>query len=131
MPRNERILVFVGENRSQTAQEKGYSWQWCQRNRPVLSAIRLWDALATNGLDPKIQTFFNLWRDDNEINRVVVAILREMAQDGETIIGMGNKVSDGLKKLNIPHKKIIHPAALGKIASKRRYRSYVKKVLDD
>ena len=125
-------LVFVGEKRSKTAQEKGYSWQECQTTgKPVLSAIRLFDALSANGLDPKLQIFLNLWRDDMNPNDAAPEILKEMAKAGETIVAMGNKVSSELEKLGIPHKRIIHPAARGKIANKILYRSHIKEVLFD
>ncbi len=129
MPERE-IYIFVGENRSKTAEENGHSWQECQRTGiPVLSAIRLFDALTQNGLDPKAQIIFNLWGDNRKLNPLVPEILREMAEDGETIIGMGQKVQAELDKLGIPHKQMTHPAARGKIASKVLYRKHVKEVL--
>jgi len=125
-------LVFVGENRSQTAQEKGYSWEECQRTgHPVLSAIRLFDALSSIGLDPNVQIFINLWEDNANPNQMSPLILKEMSEEGEIIVAMGRKVSAELKRLGIPHKKIIHPAARGKIANKIRYRFHIKEALQD
>lgn len=124
------IYIFVGENRSETAKKNGHSWQSCQATgKPVLSAIRLWDALKHNSLDPQAQLFFNLWNDNGKLNNLVPEILHEMAEDKEIIVGMGQKVQDELEKLSIPHRKMIHPAARGKIASKILYRRHVKEVL--
>ena len=124
------IYIFVGENRSKTAKENGYSWQECQRTgKPVLSAIRLFDALSKNGLDPRAQVIFNLWNDDGSLNRFIPEILMELAEDGETIIAMGQKVQAELQRLGIEHKPLIHPAARGKIASKVLYRKHFREVL--
>ncbi len=124
------IFVFVGENRSRTAQEKGYSWAECQRTgRPVQCAIQLFRAIKNAGFDPAAQVFFNLWNDDGNPAKFIRDILREMAEDGETVIGMGNKVQAELSKFSIPHKKMVHPAALGKIRKAELYDMHVKSVL--
>jgi len=131
---NERtpgIFVFVGENRSKTAQEKGWSWQECQITGPVLCAKTLWRALRQPGLglNPDVQIFFNLWDDQWQPNNFIPEILKEMAEDGEIVVGMGRKVHGELLKLGIPHKEIIHPAALGKIRKISLYQKHVKSVL--
>src|SRR5258706_4615034 len=125
------IFVFVGENRSKTAQEKGWSWQTCQLTGPVLCAKPLWRALSQPGLglNPNAQIFFNLWDDQWRPNRFVSEILREMAEDGEIIVAMGQKVQRVLVKLGIPHKEIVHPAARGKILKAALYDEHVKEVL--
>jgi hypothetical protein len=124
--------VFVGVNRSPTAQEKGYSWQECQRTGvPVLSAIKLFDALSFNGLDPKVQIFFNLWNDDRNLNELVLEELKKIAEDEMIIVGMGAKVQAKLEELGIPHLKLIHPAARGIFTSKALYREHIKEVLTD
>lgn len=132
IPDMREIYVFVGENRSKTAQEKGYSWTECQKTgKPVLSAIQLWNALEKIGLNPNEQIFFNLWDDDFQENKLIPEILKEMAEDGEEIIGMGKNVQDQLKKLGIHHKEMIHPAARGKIRNKDLYANHVKNVLSE
>lgn len=124
------IFIFVGENRSPLAQEKGYSWQECQRTgKPVLAAKPLWEALIQIGINPNEQLFFNLWNDDWRPNKIVPEILKELAQDGEIIVGMGRKVQKELHRLNIPHKELVHPAARGKIRRTDRWRKHVKSVL--
>lgn len=124
------ILVFVGESRSQTAKDKGYTWINCQvTGKPVNSAIRLFDALRSVGLDPNQQVFFNLWDDEDVLNPVVPEVLKEMAQDGEIIVAMGHRAGNELSRLGIPHEQIIHPAARGKIASRVLYRAHVKEIL--
>ena len=122
--------MFVGENRSKTAIEKGWSWQECQRTgKPVLCAKPLWDALTEIDLNPNEQIFFNLWDDEWNKNDFIPEILKEMAEDGETIVGMGRKVQTELQKLGIQHKEIVHPAARGKIRKTELYRAHLKKVL--
>jgi len=124
------IYVFVGEARSKTAKENGHSWQSCQTTgKPVLSAIRLWDALKHSRLDPNAQIFFNLWDDSGELNEFVPEILKEMVEDREIIVGLGQKVQNELDKLGIPHLDMIHPAARGKMASKVLYRKHAEKAL--
>lgn len=124
------IFIFVGENRSKTAQDKGYSWQECQRTgHPVQCAIPLFRAIKKAGFDPNEQIFFNLWNDDGSPADYVRNILKEMAEDGETIIGMGRKVQAELEKFSIPHKKMVHPAALGKIRKADLYDEHVISVL--
>lgn len=125
------IFVFVGENRSKTAQEKGWSWQECQKTGPVLCAKPLWRALSQPllGLNPNEQVFFNLWDDEWRLNKFIPDILKEMEEDGETIIAMGQKVHGELARLGIPHKEIVHPAARGKIRKSSLYDKHVRETL--
>lgn len=124
------IFIFVGENRSKTAQEKGWSWQECQRTGiPRLAAKPLLEALAEIKLNPNEQVFFNLWDDEWKPNKFIPEILKEMAEDGEVIVAMGQKVHNELTKLSIPHKEMVHPAARGKIRRTDLYRKHVKEIL--
>ncbi|OGM10986.1 hypothetical protein A2Z22_03915 [Candidatus Woesebacteria bacterium RBG_16_34_12] len=126
----ERIFVFVGEKRSDTAQAKGYSWEECQiNNKPVLSAIRLFDALNYCGLNPREQVILNLWNDGGELNSIVIERLKDYAEEGRIIIGMGKKVQMVLEESRIPHRKLIHPAARGKIANRSIYREHFREVV--
>jgi len=126
------LYIFVGENRSKTAKEKGWSWQECQTTGiPKNSAKKLWEALNKLNINPDYQIFHNLWNDDGELNRNVVEVLKEMAEDGEVIIGMGKKVQGELKNLNIPHREMVHPAARGKWYNRDLYSQHVKKVLSE
>lgn len=124
------IFIFVGENRSKTAQEKGWSWQECQRTGvPRLAAKPLWEALTEININPNEQVFFNLWDDEWNLNKFIPEILTEIAEDGETIIALGEKVHMELIKLGILHKKMVHPAARGRIRKTSLYRNHVKQVL--
>lgn len=125
------IFIFVGENRSKTAQVKGWSWQECQRTGPVLCAKPLWRALSQPelGLNPNEQIFFNLWDDNWKVNRFIPEILKEMGEDGETIVAMGQKVHNQLIKLNVPHRLIVHPAARGKIRTSCLYDKHIREIL--
>ena len=123
-------FIFVGENRSRTAIEKGYSWNECQKsNKPVLSAIRLFDAFNYCGLNPNEQIILNLWNDNGELNSVVLERLNGYVGEGEIIIGMGKKVQAILDKFCIPHRKLIHPAARGKIARRTLYREHFSEIV--
>lgn len=123
------IFIFVGENRSKTAVEKGWSWQNCQvTGEPHLSAIPLWKALKGIDLNPSHQTFFNLWDENWKINKYVPEILKEMSEDWE-IVAMGQKVHKELEKIGVEHKTIIHPAARGKNRRTDLYNSHIKKIL--
>ena len=103
------IFIFVGENRSKTAVEKGWSWQNCQvTGEPHLSAIPLWKALKGIDLNPSHQTFFNLWDENWKINKYV---------------------HKELEKIGVEHKTIIHPAARGKNRRTDLYNSHIKKIL--
>lgn len=124
------IFIFVGENRSKTAQEKGWSWQECQRTGiPRLAAKPLWEALTNININPNDQIFFNLWDDEWKLNKFIPEILTEMAEDGEIIIALGQKVHTELGKLGIPHKEMVHPAARGKIRKTSLFRKHVREVL--
>ena len=124
------IYIFVGENRSKTAKENGYSWQGCQQTgKPVLAMKPLWEALEEIGLDPRAQVFFNLWDDGWNPNELIPEILMEFIDSGEIVVGMGRNVQKALRELNIPHREMYHPAARGKIRRSDLYRKHVKEVL--
>ena len=46
-----------------------------------------------------------------------------------TVVGMGKIVQDQLDERDIPHLKLVHPAARGKIRRKDRYLKHCEKVL--
>lgn len=124
------IFVFVGENRSKLAQDKGWSWQECQRTGiPRLAAKPLWEALIAININPDKQIFFNLWDDEWKPIRSVPKELKELTERGLEVVAMGQKVHKQLEKLGIPHREMIHPAARGKIRKTSLFRAHVKKVL--
>ena len=124
------MFVFVGENRSKMAQQRGWSWQECQRTGvPRLAAKPLWEAITKLGLNPNEQIFFNLWDDGWKPNKFIPDILKEMTEDGEIVIAMGQKVHRELERQGIPHRKMVHPAARGPIRKTSLYQEHVKKVL--
>lgn len=134
---NERLnrptpafYVFVGENRSPKAKDNGYSWTGCQiTGIPRLAMKPLAEALEAVNLDWRYPIFLNLWNDDMSKNLINREIIKELADDGEVIIGMGKKVQEELKNLNIPHREMTHPAARGKIRKTNLFRHHVRKVL--
>lgn len=114
-------FIFVGEKRSQKAIDMEVTWR-----DGHLAAKQLFDALLLISIDPASQEFCNIFTDDGELNEETVRTLRETPY---VIVGMGKIVQDQLDALSIPHKKLVHPAARGKIRKKERYAEHVKTVL--
>ncbi|HJY98493.1 MAG TPA: hypothetical protein VJ227_02140 [Patescibacteria group bacterium] len=124
------IYIFVGENRSPKAKDNGLSWTGCQiTGIPRLAMKPLWEAFEKAGIDPRIQIFFNLWNDDGSPSEMNRGIIKEMAGDGEIVVGMGRKVQAELQKLGIAHREMFHPAARGRIRATKLFRQHVKRVL--
>ena len=106
--------LFVGEERSETAKKMGVTW----KDRR-LAAAHLSKAVEAIGLDWNSLTFKNVFEDD--INDIKMF-------DG-IVIAMGRKVERELKKHNIEHEYIHHPAARGKIRIIENYKAHVKEQL--
>lgn len=122
------MFVFVGERRSPTAIKQGLRWE-----DGKLSAKRLFDALASNGINPHDQTFINLFEDGDGTGEEVISrenfdmILCYVAQS--LIVGMGQKVQKVLVSNQIAHVGIVHPAALGIYRRPGVYTQHVKEML--
>jgi sulfopyruvate decarboxylase TPP-binding subunit len=63
----------------------------------------------------------NLYYDEGVLDEGMLDWLRETQT--KPIVGMGKAVQKVLEKYNIPHIKIVHPAARGKY---KRYEIYVQ-----
>lgn len=111
----KKNFLFVGEERSPTAIEKG--WTWKDRR---LAAAHLSKATDALGIPWDSLTFLNVFEDDIEHIRSFKGI----------IVAMGRKVERELKKHQIPHEYIHHPAARGKIRIIENYKSHVKEQLE-
>jgi len=109
-------FLFVGEERSPTAIEKG--WTWKDRR---LAAAHLSKATDALGIDWNSLTFLNVYEDDIEDIRSFDGI----------VVAMGRKVEKELKKHEIPHLYIHHPAARGKIRIIENYKQHVKEQLEE
>ena len=107
-------LLFVGEERSDKAKQMGVHWEDGR-----LAAKQLFDALEPININPKNCTFCNYFEGGKHI----------VKQWKGFVIGMGRKVQRALTKDKIEHIPIIHPAARGKIRSKRKYQQHIKSQL--
>lgn len=119
-------MIFIGECRSPTAQQKG--WVWSDGR---LAAKPLFEALRAMGVDPTSQTFVNLWQDPPtrrpkswrpQLSTGIVYALRRYP---EPKIALGGRVSRQLTKLGIKHVALVHPAARGSIRKRERYVAHV------
>lgn len=117
--------VFVGERPSPTALRKG----WTLKDGR-LAGKQLFDALMRLGLNPQDYEYDNLFiiSEDKRCYNAVRRVKRRH-QAGLKIVAMGVKVAYHLERLQIPHLKIPHPAARGRIRKKSRYTAAVKEGL--
>lgn len=106
--------LFVGEERSETAKRMGVTWK-----DKRLAAAHLSKAVEAIGLDWDSLMFKNVFEDDIE----------EIRQHDGIIVAMGRKVERELKKHDIPHEYIHHPAARGKIRIIENYKAHVREQL--
>ena len=104
-------FLFVGEERSARAIEMDVRWE-----DGALAAKQLFDALNVHGIDPAAQKFTNLFERGG---------LKAIREHVGVVVGMGSKVQKELKKRNIEHVALVHPAARGKIRKKERYAAHV------
>ena len=107
---NEKYL-FVGEERSPTAIEKGWTWR-----DKRLAAAHLSKAVESLGVKWCQCAFLNVFEDDIE----------DIRSFQSPVIAMGRKVERELKKHQIEHFYIHHPAARGKIRIIENYKSHVR-----
>jgi len=103
--------LFVGEERSPTAIEKG--WTWKDRR---LAAAHLSKATDALGLDWDSLCFKNVFEDDIE----------DIKSFDGIVIAMGRKVERELKKHQIEYEFIYHPATRGSVRNIERYKNHVK-----
>ena len=110
-----RNILFVGEERSPTAIEKG--WTWKDRR---LAAAHLSKATDALGLDWDSLCFKNVFEDDIE----------DIKSFDGIVVAMGRKVERELKRYQIEHLYIHHPAARGKIRIIENYKTHVREQLE-
>jgi len=109
-------FLFVGEERSNRAIEMGVTW----KDRR-LAAAHLSKATDALGIEWNSITFKNVYEDDIE----------DIKSFDGIIVGMGRKVERELKKHQISHLYIHHPAARGKIRIIENYKAHVREQLAD
>ena len=109
-------LLFVGEERSPTAIRMGVTW----KDRR-LAAAHLSKATDALGLDWDSLCFMNVFEDNIE----------DIMSFKGIVVAMGRKVEKELKKHDIEHVFIMHPAARGKIRIIDNYVAHVKENLSE
>ena len=111
--------LFVGEQRSELAKRMNVRWRDGR-----LAAVPLFDALTQLGIDPLVDCIFT-----NAFERGNVGVIRLAYQQGLTIVAMGKKAQGELERRRVPHLKMVHPAARGRIRKRERYIAHVAEVL--
>jgi hypothetical protein len=118
--------VFVGEKRSRRAIELGLHWRDGR-----LAAKTLFDALSHCSIDPTRQLFINVFLESDGYvpDPTALSLIGQMARTGVEVIALGRRVQRALEVADIPHARMVHPAARGAIRSRECYREHVASVL--
>lgn len=118
--------VFVGEKRSRRAIELGLHWRDGR-----LAAKTLFDALSHCCIDPSRQFFMNVFLESEGYvpDPAALTLIGHMARTGVEVIALGRRVQRTLDVADIPHTRMVHPAARGTIRSHECYRAHVASVL--
>lgn len=120
-------FTFIGECRSLTAIQKGWTWEDGR-----LAAAPLFEALRAMGVDPGDQSYFNLYLDPpaprGTIDEWTLGMLETLI-GVRIIVALGQRVSRELVRRGIEHIAIVHPAARGRIRKRPRYIAHVRKSL--
>jgi hypothetical protein len=103
--------LFVGEKRSEMAKKMNVTW--VDRR---LCAGHLSKALDNLGIDWNECAFINVFEDDIQDIKVFKGV----------VIAMGRRVERELKKHQIEHEFIYHPATRGTIRIIENYKQHVK-----
>ena len=103
--------MFVGEKRSDRAIQMNVTWV-----DKRLAAAHLSKAVENIGIDWNECAFLNVFED--EINDI-------KSFEG-IVVAMGRKVEKELKKHQIDHLFIYHPATRGSVRNIERYKNHVK-----
>jgi uracil-DNA glycosylase len=124
-------FVFVGERPSKRALQIGATWE-----NAKLAGNTLRKALCAAGIEPEHQLYLNLFGDTAEAeisltNTVILRIkkIKRLHKDGHVIVAMGRRVAEMLTHFNLPHRRIFHPAARGKIRKRELYHQHIRQVL--
>jgi hypothetical protein len=104
-------FLFVGERRSNTAIRMNVTWV-----DKRLAAAHLSKAVENIGIDWNECEFKNVFEDD----------INDIQSFNGVVIAMGRKVEKELKKHQISHEFIYHPATRGSVRNIERYKAHVK-----
>lgn len=103
--------LFVGERRSNTAIRMNVTWV-----DKRLCASHLSKAVENIGINWDECAFLNVFEND----------IQEIRKFKGTIVAMGRKVERELKKHQIKHEFIYHPATRGTVRKTENYNNHVK-----
>jgi hypothetical protein len=103
--------LFVGERRSNLAIKMNVTWV-----DKRLAAAHLSKAVENLGIDWDECAFLNVFEDKIE----------DIMSFKGVVIGMGRKVEKELKKHQIQHEFIYHPATRGAVRNIEKYKNHVK-----
>ena len=107
-------ILFVGEERSPTAIRMGVTWK-----DKRLCAGHLSKATDELGINWDKLTFLNVFEDD----------IQDIKSFKGIVIAMGRKVEKELKKHQIKHEFIYHPATRGAVRKTENYIAHVREQL--
>ena len=108
---NTEKYLFVGERRSDTAIRMNVTWR-----DKRLCAGHLSKAVENIGIDWNECMFKNVFEDKIE----------DISSFKGIVIAMGRKVEKELKKNQIKHEFIFHPATRGEVRNIEKYKQHVK-----
>lgn len=114
-------FLFIGERRSKTAVERGWTWESGR-----LAAKSLFDGLRACGLNPLDHCYGN-WFEWDLLERCNK--LNQARRMNLIIVAMGKKVDRELTDLKVEHLSIYHPAARGIRRRKDFYAAHLKSIL--
>ncbi len=104
-------FLFVGEQRSELAKKMNVTWA-----DKHLAAAPLYRALKEIGICWNECAFLNVFEDD----------IDDIKSFNGIIVAMGRKVERELKKHQISHEFIYHPATRGTIRKTENYNNHIK-----
>lgn len=103
--------LFVGERRSELAKKMNVTWV-----DKRLAASHLSKAVENIGIDWNECAFLNVFEDN----------INDIKSFNGIIVAMGRKVEKELKKHQISHLFIYHPATRGAVRNIQKYKDHVK-----
>jgi hypothetical protein len=106
--------LFVGEKRSELAKKMNVTWV-----NKRLCAGHLSKAVENLGINWNECAFLNVFEED----------INDIKSFKGIVIAMGRKVERELKKHQIKHEFIYHPATRGSVRNIERYKNHVKECI--
>lgn len=120
----QTAVLFVGERRSPTAIRRGLTWEDGR-----LCAKTLHEALDALGISSELRLFVNAFTDEGAPDPHALRMAQIHVKAGGLVVGLGQKAQARLAAAEIPHIKLVHPAARGTIRRTETYRAHVAAVM--